>query len=404
MRERVKQILEWIHATLLFPLWIPVLYELCNVQGEEYGYLLYIKSILIVIPVIVTGIAVHKCKSLFAYIGVSLVSASLVLAFAWMIQPSKYGIVYVVGLGVGCGIVIIIRFRDRLRMVAMRQDCINEPFWEPSFSVLNRPSFGMLAYFVVIYVVGMAFSSKTTCDEAFFTVLIYVFVVILHVFLVETKEYLKMNRKVSGLPSKRIYGIAGGMLGFFLIFIFLVSIPSILTISMRQYTDIRTWSFGGNEMKKEIVLEVRDNNVLPMQEQFGMMIDENEEQKGLPVWVEFAFTGFALIILFLMIGAIIKEIMKIFADFREAYDENGDKIEVLDEEETAVFLKRSSVEAEDIETRNVRRKYRKLIRKHRKERPECYESPAEIEEKAGLLDNEEMQKLHIEYEAVRYGR
>ena len=213
-----------------------------------------------------------------------------------------------------------------------------------------------------------------------------------------------MNRKVSGLPSKRIYGIAGGMLGFFMILIFLVSIPSILTISVRQYTDIRTWSFGGNEMKKEIALEVQENNVLPMQEQFDMMVSANEEQKGISVWVEIAFMVVALIILFFVIGVMIRGILNIFADFRETYDENGDKIEVLEDEETVVFFKRSSVEYDDIETGNVRRKYRKIIRKHRKERPESYESPTEIEEKAGLLDKEEMQKLHIEYEAVRYGR
>ena len=67
-------------------------------------------------------------------------------------------------------------------------------------------------------------------------------------------------------------------------------------------------------------------------------------------------------------------------------------------------IKHLDLETEDIETKSVRRRYRKMIRKHRKQKPEVYESPAEIEAKAGLSDNKEMQKLHIEYEAVRYGR
>ena len=93
LKERVKQILEWIHATLLFPLWIPVLYELADMQGKEYEHILCIKSFLIVIPVVVTGIAVKKCKSLFAYIGACVASAVLVIFLAWILQPSEYGII-----------------------------------------------------------------------------------------------------------------------------------------------------------------------------------------------------------------------------------------------------------------------------------------------------------------------
>ncbi len=404
MRERVKQVLEWIHATLLFPLWIPVLYELGDIQGEEYGYILYMKSFLIVIPVIVTSIAVKKCKSLFAYLGASLVAALVTLALAWVLQPSEYGIVYVVGLGVECGILIVKRFRDRLRMAVERQDSADDPFWEPSFSVLNRPTFGTLGYFVVIYVVGMAFTSKTTCDEAFFTAMIYVFVVILHVFLVETKDYLRMNRQVSGLPSKRIYGIAGGMLGFFMILIFLVSIPSILTISMRQYTDIRTWSTGEIVMVGGMDAEIEHESIPSIQEQLDMLGGEYQEPRELPIWIKAMLAGGIVVIMLMIMGAIIKEILNVFSDFRETYDDNGDKIEVLEDEETATFIKRPGGEAEDIETRSVRRRYRKMIRKHRKDRPAVYESPAEIEELAGLSENEEMQKLHVEYEAFRYGK
>ncbi|MBQ6788004.1 MAG: hypothetical protein IJO85_09805 [Lachnospiraceae bacterium] len=405
MRERVKQVLEWIHATLLFPLWIPVLYELGDIQGAEYGYILYLKSFLIVIPVIVTSIAVKKCKSLFAYLGASLVAAVATLALAWILQPTEYGMVYVVGLGAECGFLIIKRFRDRLRMAVERQDSADDPFWEPSFSVLNRPTFGTLGYFVVIYVIGMAFMSKTTCDEAFFTAMFYVFVVILHVFLVETKDYLRMNRQVSGLPSKRIYGIAGGTLGFFMILIFLVSIPSILTIPMRQYTDIRTWSTGEIEIVGGMDAEIEHESTPSIQEQLDMLGGEYQEPRELPMWIKAMLAVGVVAIMLLILGAIIKEILNVFSDFRETYDDdNGDKIEVLEEEESATFIKHSSGEAEDMETRSVRKRYRKMIRKHRKDKPAVYESPTEIEELAGLLDDKEMQKLHIEYEAYRYGK
>lgn len=56
------------------------------------------------------------------------------------------------------------------------------------------------------------------------------------------------------------------------------------------------------------------------------------------------------------------------------------------------------------EAQRIRRKYRKTIRKHRKDRPAPYESPAEIEALAGLEQDEQMQKLHVQYETVRYGK
>lgn len=404
MRERVKQVLEWIHATLLFPLWIPMLYELGDVHREEYGYILYFKSLLIAIPVVVTGIAAKKCKSLFAYLGCSLASALVMLGLAWLLQPTEYGIVYVAGIGAECVILIVKRFRDRLRMAVARQDSANDPFWEPGFSVLNRPTFGTLGYFAVIYVWGMAFTSRTTCDEAFFTAMLYVFVVMGHVFLVETKDYLKMNRQVSGLPSKRIYGIAGGMLGFFMILIFLVSIPAIFTIPMRQYTDIRTWSTGEIEIVGGMDAEIEHESTPSINEQLEMLVGEQQEPRELPIWIKAILAGVVVAVMLLLLGAAVKEILNVFSDFRETYDENGDKIEVLDEEEAAAFIKRPGGENEDAQTKGVRRRYRKMIRKHRKDRPAVYEAPAEIEALAGLSEDEEMQKLHIEYEEVRYGR
>lgn len=56
------------------------------------------------------------------------------------------------------------------------------------------------------------------------------------------------------------------------------------------------------------------------------------------------------------------------------------------------------------EAQRIRRKYRKIIRKHRKDRPAPYESPIEIEVLAGLGEDEQMQKLHVQYEIVRYGK
>ena len=91
--------------------------------------------------------------------------------------------------------------------------------------------------------------------------------------------------------------------------------------------------------------------------------------------------------------------------FRADRDENGDIIENLadepQEEITSIGGRRKRA---DKKTETVRRKYRRTIRRHRKDIPAPAESPAEIEEKAGLLGDGKMRELHGQYERERYGK
>ncbi|MDE6621050.1 MAG: hypothetical protein K2K74_11300 [Lachnospiraceae bacterium] len=104
---------------------------------------------------------------------------------------------------------------------------------------------------------------------------------------------------------------------------------------------------------------------------------------------------------------IFQMIRQILRDFRNSRDENGDLIEELEDDqnlkqrEEVFHRKRRGAESE---AERIRRRYRRMIRKHRKERPAPYESPLEIEEYAGLKNDEEMQLLHMQYEEVRYGK
>ncbi len=94
-----------------------------------------------------------------------------------------------------------------------------------------------------------------------------------------------------------------------------------------------------------------------------------------------------------------------FQDFRNSRDENGDIIEEIKDKEKSdreEMLERGRRHT-DSAAEKIKRRYRKMIRKHRKDRPAPFESPAEIEERAGLRDDEEMQVLHRAYEGVRYG-
>ena len=84
-------------------------------------------------------------------------------------------------------------------------------------------------------------------------------------------------------------------------------------------------------------------------------------------------------------------------------DDNGDKIEDLGENAGERRAPRALRET-DIETVRIRRLYKRTIRKHRRDRPAPYETPAEMEEKAGLANDTAMRTLHADYERVRYGK
>ena len=104
------------------------------------------------------------------------------------------------------------------------------------------------------------------------------------------------------------------------------------------------------------------------------------------------------------IGNAIRSIYGVIKAFGRNVKEEDDKVEMLEEEDreeniqTGRFLFRKSDEEK------VRRQYRRYIRKHRKDRPEPYETPEEIEIAAGVANTEEGKELHGQYERVRYGR
>ena len=110
-----------------------------------------------------------------------------------------------------------------------------------------------------------------------------------------------------------------------------------------------------------------------------------------------------MIILGLLFLAVIEVIRKELKQFAKASEEEEDVVESLEpvKEDESIFLpKRTWKRTEEDRTRRL---YRKFIRKHRKELPAIYETPAEIEMAAGVADTEEGKAMHEKYEQARYG-
>ena len=208
---------------------------------------------------------------------------------------------------------------------------------------------------------------------------------------------MSLNKRTCNQPSKRIYGIGNGMLLFFLFVLVMIIAISVFTINGRRYSDIRKWLRENQVDYGELESERQDVGGDPMEDLAGML----GEPKPVPFWVTlltYALTGMVSIAAVLLVGALtIRAIQEQFRIFRETKDENGDSVEELRETPAATALRRIP------EPERNRKHDRKTIRHYRKERPAAHETPAEIEERAGVSQIEEVRELHVRYETARYG-
>lgn len=397
------RILTYLHATLIAMLVLPLLYAIAELQDADGEGMLYLKCLLILIPIVVTEIAVRRLKNP----GVYLLSALAVTGAMWgaiRLFFAGSGVLYPIVILAESIFTALIRFQERLRLA--RQQKEDDLYAAPAISLLNQPSFGFLWYFSVMYVIGILFYSKMLCDFAFWNGAVYFFVALAYTYITGTNHYLGLNKRTKSIPRKRLYIIGSGMLGLFAGLVLIAMLPSFFLAGQRRYTDIRTWSNNMQfaEYQPEIPQQTGEDGYPG--DDWIMMLNEGEAPpEPSKLWTYLGWISAAAGIVFLLYEAI-KMLRQVFQEFRDSFDENGDKVEELDDErsqkEERLNLRRSR--KYDSEAERIRRTYRRTIRRHRKEIPAPYESPSELEKNAGLSEEEGMKQLHVKYESVRYGQ
>ncbi len=410
MRRKVKIVTGWLHVTLILALLPPVIYAVGAEQNMETGRTLYFKCLLIALPVVVTGIAIEKCRGLFSY----LLVCALTFAATWALGWAAAGSLHRNGDAFGYLLILlaetlfvavrrlVARLHEKREEEARKK---NEPTEAPYSDILKEPSFMMLLYFGVIYVMALYMNSPEVCNEAFFSAPVYGAAALLYRYVSETETYLSLNKRTCNLPAKRIYGIGNGVLAIFLLLLMAAVLPSFLAISGREYRDLRN---GFENWNLEYNVGAGTQNMPGGAEMLPDWVREMGEPKPTPVWAAVLFYAIGAAVLLLLTAALVKMILDMFREFRGTRDENGDIVEELkdtDEEylNVAEAPKRGGGRRLS-ERERIRRQYRKFIRKHRKERPAAYESPAEIEAKAGIAQSGEGKEMHVRYEYARYGK
>lgn len=408
MRIAAKKSAEWIHATLILAIIMPLLYTFSAEQPDIIGQHLYFKCLVVMLPIVATDIAASKCKSLFSYIIIGIVILAVTAAIAWTaagrLHQSPILWAYLVILIGETVFLIITRITERIQRKRDKDASMGEdPSWRPSFNSMRSPSFAAVIFFIVVYALALNLNNPAVCNAALFSGILYTVITFVHQYVSATENYLSLNKRTCNIPSKRIYGIGNSMLAIFFLLLIIVLLPALFTISNRHYRDLRE---SAALMEFEFPeLETQFDLASPEEDSLQALIEQYGEPKPAPKLLIVLFYVLEAAIFLFLIAALMKIILDTFRTFREAADENGDIVEELEETpKETVNIKRAPVSRRKLSERErIRREYRRYIRRYRKDPPARYESPIEIERNAGIAESEEGKEHHRKYELARYG-
>ena len=409
MRIAIKKLTEWIHVSLILAIITPLLYSFVAQQPDIIGQNLYVKCLVVILPVIATDFAVSRCDGLFSYLLLCALIFAATAALGWAVAGALHQSfllwVYMAVVMFETLFLIVSRMSERLQRERDEDGPHRtEPTWRPSLNSLRSPSFAVLLYFLAVYVTALNLNNPAVCNAALFSASVYTVITVLHQYICETENYLAMNKRTGNIPSKRIYGIGTGMLAMFLLLFMVAILPALLTVSNRRYRDIRNSSTLLNIDYTELIEETEMQRTAqdPMME---VLLEQYGEPEPAPPWLNILLYILEAVAFAILVAMLIKVIYDIFRAFRNTADDNGDIVEELEDTNEGVKIKKLRINRRKLSERErIRREYRRFIRRHRKERPARYESPTEIEKNAGIAESEECREIHRQYELARYGQ
>lgn len=408
MRLFIKKETGIIHACLIFAFFVPAVYAFLTNRSQRMQQEIFIIGFWILVPLILTQIVAEKCKSLWSYLlcNFMILIVSILGALVWTqaLENKNVSLGFIITIAMETIVIIWDRFMGRLSNREKEETKQQEnPNWQPRYNVLEKPSFYMLGYFLIIYLIGLNTDSPILCNQVLFATILYSIVTLVYQFIDKTQTYFSINERVCNLPTKRIYGIKSMILLGFLGVLLIFTLATVTTTDFRQYHDIRKWTTT-HPLQDADIKQTPDIE-LPLTDPMEDIKEQTKASPKAPKWLDYMFDGIGAAVLLILFISIIKAIQQSAKNFRNSYDENGDLIESLEGESLFQRKKHKQTREEDLSPREkIRKEYRQHIRKYKKELPDSYDSPYEIESKAGIEKESTTQEIHTRYEQARYDR
>ena len=298
---------------------------------------------------------------------------------------------------------IRMRTNDNSRKKALAQEDLS---WGGDVYLLPLPALLLVLPFAVIYVCALFFHSNEIAQIALIGAIVYFFLVLPCHILTAREEYLDGRHHISRVPIRQIAALQGAALLRVLLPCALLAAAALMTSGERHFLNLpelhleygNTDPYGGY---------YEPNYILRRLMELGLI----EKGTPPPAWLvsllNFLENVLALFMTAVLVWALWLIVKSLYLRFRKITEENTVSRSVGESQDEHTSLKKKSVRLhskESREDRGIRRRYRRVIIQHRHEAPAPYETPAVMEQLAGLPDTPDMRELHNQYEKTRYGQ
>lgn len=404
-RPLVLDIITWIHSLFLFACVYPFLASLGSCKGAVF-WRMTVSGLVLLVPVVLSWLIMQKQINLLQYVLVSVPVIALT-AFLSLITGGKLCAV----LGLGFSLLVFgLRMHSKITYGNKKQE-FSDVHHGLHFDLQEREMPGFLncpqpyhwVWFTLLYVSGMILHFTTFLYIMFALLFVDIFLCLGYHYISSLYEYARKNQHVANFPLKtmqkihRMTGIIGGLL------LILFLLPAVLYGREFQpdlTTDKPLLSF-------DEVMEETQQYSAPEEVADTQIVDfRNFQEKDSPKWIYYLakMIGYVCSAIFIIALAIrmIRAVRKLGKDFSV---EEEDEVVFLEPDHTdsvkGIFRSRGR-ESFLSASQQVRKRYKKTIKKASKEKPSQTATPAELEKNAGLAEDASMQVLHGLYEKARY--
>ena len=411
MRIKLEALTEHIHGFLLI-LGITALLS-CLLFPSEYLFYFF-HSFLLVIPFAVTAWSEKKMKHFVSYLLAGIACAALL----FVLGAHFFEKLYLLALSV---IIMLVRIPSRLHKTD-DYEIVDENVTE-SGGLLDSPSAGFLGYFVLLFFVCALLKKSEPQNLIYWLTFAWLANFLVNMNLRSLNSYLYSRRGIANLPGKQIISTNRALMMVFSVLALVVMlvlplipldhIVSSIGIAIR---DFLRWVFSHFSAEEEAVVETVAESLAPSG-QSAMLGDV----KPTPAWLKMLYDIiFAVIAFAVSAGALVGigyAILLLVHRFYKPTAAAGDMQEFIDEETENSFIQDTEKKSSDSlfsslfhPNAAIRKRFKKQIQKGSASNKKAGNTipisltPAELEEYAGLSDDERTRLLHTLYEKARYSK
>lgn len=394
-------ILSWIHDLLLFEGIYVLAAAVQKARGREL-YILLFNGLLMLLPVILSYLVILRCQNLWIFLAIS-------LAAAWGMKVLTQNLL------TGClsACVFLFRCYVKLRQGEIRRKMKELPneagagedqeLWEIP-TLLDSPRIIHCLLFAAMYFGVLYFHRYGLLNLMLGILAAELCICLACRYLERLDGFIKQNISVANLPASTMKKIGTGILLIGVLGLIIFMLPAAI-YHKEPLSNLRFDPFDtGNE---HIEYFEENAGTDPLLEELMRL---KAQAKDPPKWLRNISEILSVLTLLLMIFLAFRLILKAVRKAMESFLDDDDEIIFLEKEADSQEQRRNPLRRRESESfrspnRRIRRVYKRLIRHHLGENPYGYETPLELEEKAGLYekDDETMKEIHALYEKARYG-